>query len=190
LVATPTAQQAVETGSTDPTALPAPTTAPAPSDATPTPPPEPTQAPLPTEAVAQPVSGDVSVQFGDFARLVGYTLSSATTTTRLPLQLTLYWQAMNGQAPTDYLVFTHLIADDGHLIAQHDGPPAGGSRQTTSWTAGESIVDLHIMEFKDATYTGGARLVVGLYAPSGERVLTNGGVDHFILPVAITIIPE
>jgi len=189
MAATPVPDPADAEGSSAPTVPPPPPTVPA-GEQTPNPEPDASPTPIPTEAVAQPVSGDVSVRFGNFARLVGYTVSAARTNTTLPLQLTLYWQATEDQSPIDYMVFTHLIADDGHLIGQHDGPPGGGSKPTTSWLTGESIVDLHTMEFIDANYIGQATLVVGLYAPSGERVLTDAGLDYVVLPVTIAIVAE
>ena len=189
LVGTPTPTIAGDEEGPSPTAPPPPPTAPA-AAATPTPGEAPPSTPVPTEAAQQPVSGDVSVQFGDFARLVGFTVSTVRTTTGAPLQLTLYWQALDGQSPVDYVVFTHLLAEDGHLVAQHDGHPAGGSRPTTSWTPGESIVDTHLMAFKDLGYVGSATLVVGLYVPDGDRVSTSTGADHVVLPVAITVIVQ
>jgi hypothetical protein len=173
-----------------PTIPPPPPTRPPDDEPTPTPDPGASPTLLPTQVAAQPVSGDLSVRFGEFARLVGYSVSTARTTSRTPLLLTLYWQALDRQSPIDYVVFTHLLAEDGHLVAQHDGPPGGGSKPTTSWRPGESIVDLHTMEFKDSGYLGQATLLVGFYAPSGERIGTETGADHVALPVTIAIVTQ
>jgi hypothetical protein len=190
VLASPTPEASPPEDGPSPTVPPPPPTA-APADVeTPTPDTELEPTPVPTASSPESVSGDVSVAFGDFARLVGFTISSARTSTRLPLKLTLYWQAADGLSPIDYMVFTHLIAEDGHLVAQHDGPPGGGSKPTTTWVPGESIVDLHSMEFNDPSYVGTATVRVGLYAPSGERVLTGDGLDHFELPLAVEITVE
>jgi hypothetical protein len=156
------------------------------------PPPEPTEAPTPAPAETLPgaISGEVRVQFSNFAELVGYSLLTADVTAAQPVPLTLYWRALEGVSPVNYEVFTHLLAEDGHMVAQHDGPPAGGTRPTTTWTPGESIVDPHSMAFGDPAYTGPTRIAVGLYDPATGRVLTVTGDDRVVLPITINVLPQ
>lgn len=163
------------------------TDTPVPSPAQAEPPETPT--PAPTEAPASALSGAVNVRFGDFAELVSFSLPAAEFSSAQPVQLTLSWRGLGGVSPVNYTVFTHLLAEDGHLIAQHDGFPAEGARPTTNWTAGEVIIDPHLMVFQDTAYTGPARILVGLYSPTDGRVLTQTGADHVTLPTTITIIP-
>jgi hypothetical protein len=144
--------------------------------------------PEPTETPPGDVSGGVGVQFGDFLELANFGLPASEFTTAEPLPLTIYWRKLDGNSPVDYLVFTHLLAEDGHLIGQHDGPPAGGARPITQWAAGEIVEDFHPMAFQDTGYVGPARIAVGLYDPATGRALTSTGSDHVILPVAITIV--
>jgi len=157
----------------------------------PTTPPEPTEIPTlaPTDTPVAGASGAVNVRFGDFAELVGYGLPAAQFSAAEPLPLTIYWKGLGGTSPADYVVFTHLLAEDGHLIAQHDGAPANGSRPTSGWTAGEVIEDFHPMAFQDTGYTGTARIAVGLYDPTTGRVTSQTGGDHVVLPVTIAIVP-
>jgi len=157
---------------------------------TPTPEPAEMPTPEPAEGPEVAISGELYVRFGDFSALVGYSLPAAAVTTAEPLPLTLYWRALDGTSPMDYMVFTHLLAGDGHLVAQHDGGPAGGTRPTTGWAPGETIVDSHLLAFYDTAYTGPARIVVGLYEPATGRVLAGTGDDHVVLPVAISVIPQ
>jgi mannosyltransferase len=56
------------------------------------------------------------------------------------VQVQLVWQA-DSNIPRAYKVFLHLIDSSGNLVAQRDSEPAGGSRPTTSWEAGEKIND-------------------------------------------------
>ena len=135
------------------------------------------------------VSGEVNVRFGDFAELVGYSLPAAEFSAGQALPLSIYWRGLAGTSPLDYWVFTHLIAEDGRLIAQHDGAPVGGTRPISGWGDGEMIVDLHTMVFLDTAYTGPARLSIGLYDPAVGRVLTATGADHVVLPIVVTIVP-
>jgi hypothetical protein len=152
---------------------------------------EPTETPTPepTETSEAAISGELYIRFSDLAALTGYSLPYDAVTTGQPLPVTLYWQALEGTSPVNYLVFTHLLADDGHLVAQHDGVPAGGARPITGWLPGETIVDSHVMTFQDTAYTGPARIVVGLYDSVSGRVVAETGNDYFFLPVAISVIP-
>lgn len=109
------------------------------------------------------------------------------------LLLELVWVA-EGAAPTDLTVFTHLLAEDRTMLAQHDGPPAGGERPTSGWLAGEYVTDRHALAFQDggaldaAAPGGEATLEVGLYDPTTlERVPAADGADHVVLPLRIRI---
>jgi hypothetical protein len=134
-----------------------------------------------------PIAYPLDVRFGQFTRLIGYDLPSQTFTAGEPITLTLYWQALEGTADSDYIIFTHILAADGHLVGQHDGPPAGGARPTPGWVPGEIIADHHQMTFRE-TYTGPARVEVGLYdAATLERVPTGGGETFILLPTVLTI---
>lgn len=156
--------------------------------------PPPTTAPATSVPVGAAV-GDVRVRFGNpaFAELASYSLSAVEVTTVQPLQLALNWRALEGRSPINYVVFTHLRSGDGSIIAQHDGPPAGGARPLTEWSPGETIVDVHQMAFADDArdYTGIATLIVGLYNPEAahERVLTDTGADYVTL-VTVNVVPQ
>ena len=174
-----------------PTATPTTATDAAGAPAATSPPSEPTEipTPAPTDTPVPAASGAVNVRFGDFAELVDYSLPAAETTAAQPLLLTLRWRALQNTSTANYLVFTHLLSEDGSLIAQHDGAPAGGTRPTSEWGPGEVIADSHPMAFYDAGYVGPARIAVGMYDPATGRVLTQTGDDSVILPTVITIVP-
>jgi hypothetical protein len=136
-----------------------------------------------------PMQHQVEMRFGEFAELLGYDLDRTETTTNDLVRLTLYWRAINEEPlTTSYTVFTHLLSQDGRLIGQHDGIPMGGERPTTSWVTGEVIADGHELEFSDLEYRGKALLEVGLYESlTVERILTEEGSDHLILPGEVTV---
>jgi hypothetical protein len=99
-----------------------------------------------------------------------------------PLHITLVWKAAT-TSETTYTVFVHLLDQNGQVVAQDDSPPVGGSRPTTSWIAGEYIVDDHALHFNRSAYNGPSTLEIGLYDPStAKRVLLSDGSDHFIVP--------
>ena len=146
-------------------------------------------------AVAQqfeppPIQRPVDAQFSNLARLVGYEVAVPAAYASQPLPLTLVWQATADGGATSYTVFVHLVAPDGRIIAQHDGLPAGGSRPTTGWVAGEYVVDVHDLVFRYPDYSGPAKFVVGLYdAQTGVRLPLAGGGESFTLPSGVEILP-
>ncbi len=105
--------------------------------------------------------------FGDAARLLGYSLESASARPGDTVNLTLYWQVL---APLDkeYTVFTHLLgehnpATNGPLWAGHDSQPDGGHYPTTAWQPGEVICDVHPLSVPTDAPPGEYRLEVGFY---------------------------
>ena len=137
-----------------------------------------------------PTAQSVGVQIGGFAELLGYDLRATQVAPGRPFRLTLYWQALNDTPlETSYTVFTQLLAADGHLIAQHDGPPAGNERPTMTWVGGEVIEDVHTLVFHDTVYAGPATLIVGLYdSATVTRLNTSQGQDHVTLPENIVVV--
>jgi hypothetical protein len=160
--------------------------------------------------VAPPTAHDADVAFAGVGRLVGYDLASVggcrlridppevapdgrsllevEDPASCRLELTLVWRA-EAATDTGLKVFTHLLDEDGRLIAQHDSVPAEGRRPTTGWRQGEHIVDAHplafVLENVDAVT---ATLSVGLYDPSTmERSATVDGDDRVDLPPPIAI---
>ena len=133
----------------------------------------------------------LNATFGRLACLRGFHLDSSVATSNYPVHLTLYWQALDSSpSATSYSVFTHLIAPDGHLIAQHDGPPANGHWPTTTWASRQVIIDRHELVFKDVGYRGDATLEVGLYDPQTmRRIPTTDNRDALVLSTTVHIEP-
>jgi len=127
-------------------------------------------------------------RLGEVARLIGYDLE------RLPgqIRLKLHWSC---QAPTeeDYVVFVHMLDEDGDLLVQADGPPVGGDYPTSLWEAGETIVDRHVLQVTNAP-PGSYALQVGLYLlDTGERLTVRNAagvrLPHDTIPLAEVNLP-
>ena len=101
----------------------------------------------------------LTARFNDGVELIGYALA--------PGRLTLVWRA-TGTPSRDYTVFTHALAADGSLVAQHDAPP---SQPMSQWKIGQIILDVH--EF--ALPAGRPlTLTAGMYLPdTGERLAVS-----------------
>jgi hypothetical protein len=91
-----------------------------------------------------------------------------------PLPVELQWRSV-GPIERDYVVTVQLINQQGQVIAQHDGIPAGGSRPTSGWSQGERIVDRHAIVVPYGTPPGEASLLAAAYDPAtGERIPLGG----------------
>lgn len=85
------------------------------------------------------------------------------------VEVRLEWLAA-GPTSQPYKVFLHLVDDSGVPVAQRDGEPAGGSRPTTTWQPGETIIDNHGLLIPPDTPPGSYQLRVGLYDPYDPAV--------------------
>ena len=135
--------------------------------------------PAPETMIATPVD----VTFGDVITLQQVIMPADIVASHsLPVEL--HWQAA-ATPELDYHVFIHLVNSGSAPIAQSDGQPAQWSRPTSSWSAGESIIDRHglwLPEAEAGTYT----LRIGLYNPQeGQRLLLANGQDAVELAVEI-----
>jgi hypothetical protein len=78
---------------------------------------------------------------------------------------------INRAVDQDYQVFVHLRdASSGEVVAQADGPPAGGWHPTSWWKLGLGVADEHRVDVPDNVPPGEYHLVVGFYdLASGVR---------------------
>lgn len=93
------------------------------------------------------------------------------------VELTLLWYAA-ATPTTNYTVFVHLLAADGFLLASGDGVPLYGTRPTTTWQAGERLLDRHLFTVPENLSQSGGWLTIGLYDPiTLTRLFLTDGQD-------------
>jgi hypothetical protein len=129
--------------------------------------------PLVTELPSQVEHRLENVKIAENVRLRGYDVARKGHT----LELTLYWQAEN-PVEQDYHVFVHVGVPDQPPLAQAGGVPVGWTRPTTSWRAGEFIIDEYAVSLADVP-AGEYNFLVGFYEPeTGQRpqTIVNGDV--------------
>ena len=94
------------------------------------------------------------------------------------LRVSLLWSAPGISIEEDYIVFVHFLDSNGMLLASHDGPPATGSRPTSTWQPGEKIMDVHAFQLPAVLDSELFTLSVGLYSrDTQERQMVIGGGD-------------
>jgi hypothetical protein len=144
-----------------------------------------------TDHLLAPPAFDTPVlsEFTGLAVLEGFSVDQTAITPADTLHLTLVWKVLSTPG-ISYRVFTHLLNDQGRVIAQGDDYPVSGTRPTTGWVKGEYLLDPYLLGFNEEgmAYQGTARLEVGFYNPeTNERIPLVGGGDHIILPIEITV---
>lgn len=97
--------------------------------------------------------------------LQGYDLNSQTAAPGDTLTLALYWRGQRSISER-YTVFTHVLDSSGRVVAQHDGPPANGTRPTPGWRVGEVVLDEHRIELPRNLAPGSYILRIGMYDPA------------------------
>jgi hypothetical protein len=107
----------------------------------------------------------------------GFTLNRSTCGDCV-VQLELIWQGIS-EMDKLYQVFTHLVDDQGRLVAQHDGVPGLGKQPTTGWLPGEIVADPIEISLPADIAAGQYTIRVGLYLPPhGPRLLIIDDKDR------------
>ena len=112
----------------------------------------------------------------DLITLKGYQLEPGAVQPGDTVALSLAWQTL---APLEvsYRVFVHLTGEDGHLLAQSDGEPAGWTRPTPGWAVGEIVVDGRPISIPLDAEPGTYILTTGVYNTDGTRLILPNGED-------------
>ncbi|MGD8627425.1 MAG: glycosyltransferase family 39 protein [Anaerolineae bacterium] len=131
--------------------------------------------------LAESPSVEVEARLGEegfetaVVELAGYDLPAGPWEPGDVVPLTVFWQARQAVG-AEYQVFVHLLDGEGRLVAQNDGPPAGGARPTSGWAAGETVTDRRGLLLPAGLAAGAYQVRIGLYRPdSGERLMAWDG---------------
>ena len=119
------------------------------------------------------MSHRVDARLGEEITLVGFDAPEHASPGQA-VAVKLVWQARR-QVNQEYKVFVHLLGADGRPAAQSDAAPAGWTRPTFGWQAGEFVTDAHTLDLAPDLAPGVYRLVVGMYDIAGQRLPVTGG---------------
>jgi hypothetical protein len=131
----------------------------------------------PSLASATPVTG----VWQNGLALQGYSLSPQPARPGETLLVNLFWTT-NQAVSENYIVFVHLLDEQGQIIAQNDALPRAGAYPVPWWQPGTVIEDIHPLILPPDLSVGVYYLTVGFYLPeSGQRLLLAGGEDNLTL---------
>jgi hypothetical protein len=87
----------------------------------------------------------------------------------------------------DYVVTVQLLDGQQQVLAQRDNVPLAGAAPTTSWAAGEVLVDRISLDIPPDVGAGPHQLLIALYhLETGERLRLPNDADHLTIPVVIS----
>ncbi len=108
-------------------------------------------------------------RLGEAIELRAYVLPEEAYAPGDVVPVTLVWEAIEPPQQR-YKVFVHLLSAEGALAAQNDAEPVGGFVPTDSWEAGALVTDRYGLYLPPDLPPGEYRMLVGMYAFSGERL--------------------
>jgi 4-amino-4-deoxy-L-arabinose transferase-like glycosyltransferase len=121
--------------------------------------------PLPREP-----SVSLDVLFGEGMALEGSALLDDTFVPGEIVPVTLFWEALR-DVETWYKVSVQMLDGEGHLVSQVDTVPGDGLWPTTSWRAGDSLIDRYGVRVPSKAPSGSYSLIVVVYdAADGRRL--------------------
>ncbi|MEO8610537.1 MAG: hypothetical protein ABI690_21755 [Chloroflexota bacterium] len=148
-------------------------------------------------AVTIPPKGDVV--FGDFVRYMGYDILDHSWWHNRKLTTNFFWEVLK-PPPADYVVYIHLLDDQGKLWMAWDAPITrtedGNYYSSLVWEPGEYIVDRRILKMTnaDTPIADGYHLDIGLYDRATQQrvpVTIDGqpAGDVFTLSEPFSMVP-
>ena len=126
------------------------------------------------------IPNPVTVHFDNLVSLAGYEVGAGTLQPGEPLDIELYWQ-VNNRPPGEYLLFVHLLDQNGSIVAQRDTYPGLGNFPSSQWEAGDRFVEEIRLYLPETAYAPAeVRLNIGLYAPDAYRLAVSDEKDQFL----------
>lgn len=99
---------------------------------------------------------------GDRVGLTAVDRPQLTAASGQQIPFTLTWRALR-DLDEDFVVFVHLIDEQGNLAATFDHPPMNGGFPTHLWQEGDTVVDQHLIELADDIAPGNYDVRAGWY---------------------------
>jgi len=128
----------------------------------------------PSFAADAALPNPINAQFDTLINLRGYEVHQDTVQPGGAIDVDLYWE-VTGKPPGDYLLFVHLIDENGAMVAQRDTHPGLGNFPASNWEPGNRFVESVRLIVPQTAYAPNvASLAVGYYAPGGYRLGITG----------------
>lgn len=126
-----------------------------------------------------PTLDPIDVAFEDVIHLEGASLRRNPVDNTLQLQVA--WRT-DEPVEDNFFTFTHVITENGELVAQRDGIPGDGLLPLTGWEPGETVVDRYAITMPPNLPAGRYQVITGIFDPnSGLRLRASAGGDFAVI---------
>jgi hypothetical protein len=118
-----------------------------------------------------------AANFADQIALLDFDVAADSLTPGGQLPVTLTWLALS-EMDADYTVFVQVLDAADRIVGQVDAWPVQGTRPTSGWRPGETVVDPYVVQLSEDLPPGEYRVITGLYLlATGQRlaVVDEGG---------------
>ena len=119
----------------------------------------------------------VNLDFGGYARLIGYDLETAVVEAGDPAVLILYWETTAPFPSDDFQVSVGLRDAEGNVYGRADTVPVGGQVPVDLWQPGQVIRDAQQLPIPPGTPPASYTLEVGLFSPKLGQALEIRDAD-------------
>jgi hypothetical protein len=124
---------------------------------------------------------ELDAQFDASIALTGFSVQPLVARPGDTLRVILRWQALKNVDEND-TVFVQLIRTGAQIWAQNDHWPVDGQAPTSTWTAGQEVMDEFDLRIYPDAPEDIYELIVGLYeSATVERLTLPTGSDHVVL---------
>jgi 4-amino-4-deoxy-L-arabinose transferase-like glycosyltransferase len=124
---------------------------------------------------------ELSYEFGRSIALTGFSVQPLVARPGDTLRVILRWQALKTLDEND-TVFVQLIRTGAQIWAQNDHVPVDGQAPTSTWTAGQVVMDEFDLRIYPDAPEDIYELIVGLYESATiERLSLPTGADSIVL---------
>lgn len=117
----------------------------------------------------------LAIDFDHQIRLTGYDLAPADFKPGAQAAINLGWEALT-KPREDYTFSVQLLSSSGATVAQLDAQPLAGALPTSTWDAGDRVIDRKMLTLPASLPAGDYRVIVVAYqVRSGARLATPDG---------------
>jgi len=125
------------------------------------------------------VPNPFDINFGNQARLIGYSLNQRSVRPGDTIRLVLYWEAIEPME-TNYSVFAHIAGAENQVWARDEGWPVQGNAPTSTWKPDQIVEDVRYLTIDMTMPDGLYDIEVGMYDPDVKRLPIIAEDGHWI----------
>lgn len=126
-----------------------------------------------------------SVSLENFAELKGYQIVTQAKTIRI----TYYWHALT-RTPHNFIVFTHLLNQNGEFLTGYDSVPQNKNYPTWVWSPEEFIADSYTLTIPPDKRSSHYQIALGLYRADTQERLTPTDPNGKLYTDNLILLPE